>query len=124
MAVADPNIVLAQTMPLPPQSIQDVFLTQGIIGAVALIALGVAAYLYKAREQDREKTAAAMDEQAERYEKRLAEKDAMNQKLQEDRLVEMKAATTELGKALQTVDQMRMGFESALEAVSKTRSNA
>lgn len=109
---------------MPSQSIQDAFLTQGVIGAVALISLGIAAYLYKAREADRIKRDDDLNKQAARYEERLAAKDAVNQKLQEDRLVEMKAATTQLSSALQTVDQMRMGFESALEAVSKSRSNA
>lgn len=122
-------------MPLPPQSIQDVFLAQGIIGTVALILLGVVGYLYRGREVDRKEHASALEKQiekhnlamavqAEKYEKMVAAKDAVNQKLQEDRVVEMRAATTELGKALQTVDQMRDGFESALEAVSKTRRSA
>lgn len=121
---ADTTAALAQSLPLPPQSIQDAFLAQGIIGAVALLAIGAAAYFYRGREQDRKAYDAALNAQAEKYEKMLAAKDTVNQKLQEDRLVEMKAATTELGKTLQIVDQMRMGFESALEALSKTRSNA
>ena len=122
----EPNLALAQAMPLPlpPNSIADAFLTQGIIGAVALLAMGVAGYIYREREKDRKQADVDKNALIEKFEKQLAAKDAENQKLQEDRIVEMRTATTELGKALQTVEQVTEGFKVAQEIALKARSAA
>lgn len=84
-----------------PQSVSDVFLTQGVIGAVALIALLVAAFLYRENSKQREK-----------YE-------TVIQKLNEDRIAEMRAGMSEMAKAMSTVESANNNFEAALSMLSK-----
>jgi TRAP-type C4-dicarboxylate transport system permease large subunit len=118
------------TQAIVPQSIQDVFLAQGVIGVVALLAIIAAAYIYKQREKDRERyevaTASLVKESAieknamiTRYESALALKDSVIQKIQEDRMEEMRAGMTELSKAMHTVEQVTANFEVAFDALIK-----
>ena len=95
-----------------PQSVHDAFLAQGFIGAVALILLLCVAYLYRARERDKARFEQKLDQV-------ITAKDAILQKLQEDRIAEMRAGMIEIGKAMGTVQQVTVGFEAALQALSK-----
>ncbi len=104
---------------LVPTSITELFLSHGIIGAVALGALSVAVYLYKAKERaaealetQRERAAAAHDAQRDKYE-------LIIQNLQEDRIKEMRAGMTEIGKAIETVESTNKKFETVFELMMR-----
>lgn len=108
-----------------PQGVTEVFLGQGLIGTVALLLLLAVAFLYRTKESGRDKLTdkyeAALAAQSDKYHKLIEVKDAVIQKLQEDRVSEMKAGMTQIAAANAAMDQTAAGFEAALDVVTKQR---
>lgn len=97
-----------------PQSISDAFLAQGIVGAVALGAIILAAFFYRMRETDRTKNEDRLGALQLKYE-------AVIQKLQQDRINEMKTGMAQLSDAMKTVESTNNTFEAALEMLKGHR---
>lgn len=108
-----------------PQGVTDIFLNQGLIGAVALLLLFAVAYLYRTKESDRTKTMeryeAVLAAQSDKYHKLIEVKDGVIQKLQEDRVSEMKIGMTQIAAANGAMEQTAAGFEAAMDVLTKQR---
>jgi hypothetical protein len=83
------------------EEISRVFLSQGILGAVSLLSVMGMIYLYLQGAKQRD-----------RYE-------SIIQKLNEDRIAELRAGMSTMGEAMQTVKTANSNFEAALDMLSK-----
>lgn len=83
------------------ESITQFFISQGLQGVVSLLALLAVVYLYRENGQQRE-----------RYE-------GVIQKLNEDRISELRAGMSVMNDAMQTVKTANSNFEAALDVLSK-----
>lgn len=82
-------------------AIVQFFLAQGLQGVISLLALMAVVYLYRENSQQRD-----------RYE-------IVIQKLNEDRIAELRAGMSVIGDAIQTVKVSNSNFDVALDLLNK-----
>jgi len=121
------QVVKAQTADVMSvlAGVTDVFLSQGVVGATLVVALIVAAWLYRDMHAERIRHATEMEAERQRHAVEIAAERKLNMDIQEQRLSELRAGLTAIEKASTSIEAATTAINNLMLVVNtQQRSHA